>query len=111
MPGAAGLTRYLMIFVLVAGGWSLLLLAIFYGIIDGLRFRRWAFFFVVIGANAITVYLMPHFIDFGYTARFFFGGLVRESGSLSEVFMPASDFLVKWLFLLWLYRRGILLRA
>src|SRR5207248_148416 len=30
-------------FVLVAGGWSLLLLALFYGVIDGLKWRRWAF--------------------------------------------------------------------
>ena len=51
-------------FVLVAGGWSLLLLAAFHGIIDVLGFRRWAFFFTVIGANAITIYVVPRFIDF-----------------------------------------------
>ena len=36
-----------------AGGWSLLLLAMFYGVIDVLGFKRWAFPFQVIGANAI----------------------------------------------------------
>src|SRR5262249_12421290 len=36
-------------YVLYAGGWSLLLLALFYGVIDGLGWRWWAFFFVVIG--------------------------------------------------------------
>ena len=44
-------------YVLVAGGWSLLLLAIFYTVIDVIKFRAWAFFFVVIGVNAITIYI------------------------------------------------------
>ena len=44
-------------FVLVAGGWSLLLLALFYTVIDVLKLRAWAFFFVVIGVNAITIYI------------------------------------------------------
>ena len=39
--------------VLWAGGWSLLLLALFYGVIDVLGYKRWAFPFQVIGANAI----------------------------------------------------------
>src|SRR5262249_28081308 len=33
-------------FVLVAAGWSLLLLTVFHGVIDVLGYRRWAFFFV-----------------------------------------------------------------
>ena len=36
-------------FVLQAGGISLLLLSLFYYIIDVLGYRRWAFFFAVIG--------------------------------------------------------------
>ena len=32
--------------VLWSGGWCLLLLALFYGVIDVLGYRRWAFFFV-----------------------------------------------------------------
>ena len=51
-------------FVLVAGGWSLLLLALFYTIIDVLKFRAWAFFFVVIGVNAITIYVAADIIPF-----------------------------------------------
>ena len=42
-------------FVLVAAGWSLLLLALFYAVIDVLGYRKWAFFFIVIGMNAITI--------------------------------------------------------
>jgi len=98
-------------FVLFAGGWSLLLLGLFYGIIDGLGIRRWAFFFVVIGANAITIYVIPHFIDFEKIAHFFFGGLVHLSGTFAPVLLPITYVLVEWLLLLYLYRKGIFLRA
>jgi len=51
-------------FVLWTAGWSLLLLAAFYQVIDIWRIRGWAFFFVVIGANSIVVYMAKRFIDF-----------------------------------------------
>ena len=50
--------------MLFAGGWSLLLLALFYWVIDVQGYRKWAFFFVVIGINAITIYFLVDIIDF-----------------------------------------------
>jgi predicted acyltransferase len=97
-------------YVLVAGGWSLLLLAFFHLAVDVLGFRRWAFFFVVIGANAITIYVVPRFIDFSKAADFFLGGLVRHSGSFEPVLKTAGVLAAKWLFLLFLYRKRIFLR-
>lgn len=100
-------------FVLVAGGWSLLLLALFYGVIDGLGFKRWAFFFIVIGMNAITIYLAPKVIDFDYTARFFFGGVIRI-GQLEPYWRLIGVVAVlsmKWLFLYFLYTKKVFLRA
>ena len=43
-------------FVLFAGGWSLLLLALFYVVIDAWGYTRWAFFFVVIGTAASSAH-------------------------------------------------------
>ena len=43
--------------VLWACGWSYLLLAAFYLVIDVLGFRKWSFFFIVIGSNAILAYI------------------------------------------------------
>ena len=43
-------------FVLFSGGICLLLLALFYLVIDVWGFKKWAFGFVVIGMNAIAVY-------------------------------------------------------
>jgi predicted acyltransferase len=98
-------------FVLVAGGWSLLLLAIFYGVIDVLRFRAWTFFFVVIGVNAITIYLLPHVIDFRKLVHFFFGALLDRTGSFQTVLDPIVVFAVEWLLLLYLYRKRLFIRV
>ena len=72
-------------YVLVAGGWSLLLLALFYTIIDVIGLRAWAFFFVVIGVNAITIYVASRIIPFPEISQFFLGGAARLSGSFGPV--------------------------
>ena len=98
-------------YVLIAGGWSLLLLAFFYTIIDVLKFRAWAFFFVVIGVNAITIYIASRIIPFDDIARFFLGGVVKYSGSFGPVVVPIGTLVLEWLFLLHLYRNKIFLRV
>jgi predicted acyltransferase len=45
-------------FTLYAGGWTCLMLAAFYGVIDVLKFRRWSFFLVVVGMNSIAMYVI-----------------------------------------------------
>lgn len=103
-------------FVLVAGGWSLLLLAAFYAVIDVLGWRRWAFVFVVIGVNAITIYVVPRFLDFNRIAQFFLGGVFSISDRLIPGdFLPVASaigvLVVQWLFLLYLYKRRLFLRV
>ena len=96
----------------MAGGWSLLLLAVFYGVIDVLGFRWWAFFFIVIGCNAIVIYVAPKFVNFDHTARFLFGGLIKHAGSSSGRFAKHISVLaVKWLILLYLFRKKLFLRV
>jgi predicted acyltransferase len=98
-------------FVLFAGGWSLLLLAFFYGVIDVLGFRWWAFFFIVIGSNAILAYMAEKFVDFHYTANFLFGGAAKHAGSFGPVILTSGVLLLKWLLLLYLYRKKLFLRV
>ena len=98
-------------YVLIAGGWSLLLLALFFTIIDVLKFRAWAFFFVVIGMNAITIYVARHFIPFGTISRELLGGIASLSGSFGPVIIPIGTVALEWLFLLHLYRNKIFLRV
>ena len=98
-------------YVLVAGGWSLLLLALFHGVIDGIGLRRWAFFFTVIGANAITIYVVPRFLDFKKISQFFLGGVAAQAGSFGPVVLALGVLAAEWLFLLYLYRNKIFLRV
>ena len=92
---------------------SFLLLAFFYGVIDVLGYRSWAFFFSVIGANAITIYFLAACVDFQHIAHYFFGGTIRVTGAtgdLKEALELASMLIVKWVFLLFLYRKRLFLR-
>src|SRR5690606_11338828 len=58
-------------FVLYAGGWSLLLLGIFYGLMDVWQIRKWSRPLVWIGTNSILIYLLAHgVVDFRYTSDF-----------------------------------------
>ena len=61
-------------FVLVAGGYSLILLGAWHQIIDVWGLRAWATFFVWIGANAITLYFLNNVFGFEPFALRFVGG-------------------------------------
>lgn len=99
-------------FVLMAGGWSLLLLALFYYVVDVLEWRKWTFFFVVIGMNSIVIYMIDDFIDFHYTAKALFAGILSFLPEGAAQFGMATLVLaVKWLFLYVLYRNKWFLKV
>ncbi len=98
-------------YVLFAGGWSLLLLALFYWVIDVLGFRAWAFFFVVIGMNAITIYFLQNLVDFGRIAEFFLHGVANHAGIYAALILPLGAFLARWLFLWFLYRHRVFFKV
>jgi len=96
--------------VLWAGGWSYLLLALFYWLTDILHWRRWAFPFVVIGMNAITVYVAYHFVPFATIAEGLVGGLAAHLGRGGPAAVACMTMLLVWLMLYHMYRRKIFLR-
>jgi predicted acyltransferase len=98
-------------FVLVAAGWSLLLLSLFYLIIDVIGYRGWAWGFTIIGVNAITIYFCQGFIDFEEMSEFFFGGLARLSGENGLVILLTGTLLAKFLFLWFLHAKRVYLRV
>jgi predicted acyltransferase len=97
-------------FVLVSGGFSLLLLSVFYLVIDVWGLRRPAFFWEVIGVNAIAIYMVPRFVNFDNIAGFFLGGLAVRSGMWGSLIMATGAIAAQWLFLWWLYRSRTFLR-
>jgi len=99
-------------FVLFAGGWSMLLLAVFYMVIDVWQLRKWAFFFIVIGSNSILIYMCQSgMIPFWDISSYFFGGLIgMASENAQPVFSMISYLIVEWVFLYILYRKRIFLK-
>jgi predicted acyltransferase len=96
--------------VLYAGGLSALLLVIFYLIIDVRGYRKWAFGFVVIGMNAIAVYVAANLFDFKLIGNVFVGGLGKWLGPWNEPVMAIAAFAVIWLILYWMYRKKIFIK-
>ena len=96
-------------FVLWCAGWSLLLLALFYWLIDVRGWQRWCGPFVVFGANSILIYMLSAFVDFRAATEFVIGD--ASPGLLHPVFLPAGVLTLKWLVLRWLYRRRLFLRV
>jgi predicted acyltransferase len=99
-------------FIMLTGGMAFLTFGLFYWVIDILRYRRWTFFFVVIGVNSLTIYLAYRFIDFGYTSRLLFQGLYKHTPEQwHEVFQTLGGLGLVWLFLYVLYRKKLFLKV
>ena len=99
-------------FVFAAGAYSLGMFALFYYIIDVRQWRRWTFFFKVIGVNSITIYMAQRIFNISYTSEFFLGGLAAKcSPEVSAVILSAGYVAVCWLLLWFLDRQKIYLKV
>ena len=65
----------------------------------------------MIGANAITIFVVPRFVDFRKVAEFFLGGVAAHAGSFGPILLLIGALAAKWLFLLYLYRNRVFLRV
>ena len=97
-------------FTLLAGGLSTLLLGLFYWLIDVRGYRKWSLFFVVVGMNPITIYLVSRLVDFWRMARVFVGGFDELLGPAAPVVTAVTAAGLKWLFLYYLYVKKIFIR-
>ena len=95
--------------ILWSGGWCLLLLALFYWVIDVKGYRRWAFFFIVIGMNAIVAY-MSDLLPWPQISAIFFGGLAKHLGSFGPVLLTFGALGILWLCLYYMYRNRTFIR-
>jgi predicted acyltransferase len=104
-------------FVLVAGGYSLILLGVMHQLIDVWGIKAWATIFIWIGANAITLYFLNNVASFEQFATRFVGG--DMSAFLDSVVTPGAGYLAAYAGGLvvavalagFLYRRKIFLRV
>jgi len=99
-------------FVLAVGAYSFAMFALFYWIVDVLKFTKWSFFFRVIGMNSITIYMAQRIIGFDRARDYFFGGLAGQfPGAWSPIVLSLGYIAVCWLFLYFLYRKNTFLRV
>lgn len=95
-------------FVLVTVGWSAILLAAFYVLVDILNGQKLAYPFVIIGANSIIIYLASSLVDWTYISRSVFGGFINAAPELWQpLFGVIALLLVQILVLHWMYKRKI----
>lgn len=104
-------------FVLVAGGYSAMLLGAFYWVVDVWKWQRWAQPFVWIGMNPITIYLLDNILDFEKLAARFAGGDVKAFFDAAVV-KGFGDLIISlvalgfcFLIVHFLYRKRIFLRV
>ena len=90
-------------YVLISGGLSFFVLALFYWIIDVLGYKRWAFGFTVIGMNSVAVYFATEVFDFRQVGDLFVGHLLPRIGPWDSLVEATAAFIVLWSILYWMY--------
>jgi predicted acyltransferase len=120
--------------VLYSAGWTFVMLAGFFWIIDIQGWKRWAFPLIVVGMNSIAMYCMAQLIK-GWvrsSLQIHLGGLAMltlthivkpvlalmnvtiDPAWVNNTYGPITQsvavLFVLWLICLWMYRRGVFLR-
>ena len=98
-------------YVLVAGGFSYLLLGAFYQVVDVWKVRAWTPPFLWVGTNAITAYMAANLIEYGQIAERLAGGEIKAAaGAWGDFLIAAVAMALTLIPLRFLHRRGIFLR-
>jgi len=104
--------------VLVAGGYSFILLALFFLVVDVWKRRSWCQPLLWIGMNSITIYLAKNIITGGFrtVAARFVGGDVKSffdthiAAGLGDLMVAVVGLLLAFWLVHFLYRKKIFLR-
>ena len=99
-------------YVLVAGGYSLVLLGLFHQVVDVWGWRRWCQPFVWVGANALTIYLAAQILNFRRLAERLAGAPVRSLfGEAGDTVIALIAVFLLFGFARFLYQRKLFLRV
>ena len=103
-------------FVLASVGWVLLMLTFLYWLTDVKQWNKHAWIFVVVGTNAIFIYLFFETVGnqwLNKTMAIFTNGLLLFAGlneKLAAVFSASATLFAEWYLCYWLYKRKIFLK-
>ncbi len=96
---------------LASAGFACLMFLVFYWLIDIRGYRKLAFPFLVIGMNAVAIYMSESIIPWSKTVAIFTHPLAGTLGSFTPLFHAIAVLIVEWLVLYWMYKRKIFLTA
>jgi predicted acyltransferase len=96
---------------LLAGGISFLLIALFYLIIDVWGYRKWSFFFRIIGMNSIFIYLFVRVVPVGNIVGFFTGWIIKPMGDIGPVIAVLFNIAAEWMLLYYMYKKEIFVKV
>ncbi|MET0636531.1 MAG: DUF5009 domain-containing protein [Chitinophagaceae bacterium] len=100
-------------FALVSGGWVLAILALLYFIIDIRKWNKYAWIFVVVGMNAIFIYLFFETVGIQWvnpTVAIFtngFTGLFGAPAGMQAIIAALVTLFLEWCLCYWLYKKKI----
>lgn len=99
-------------FVLYSGGICVLMLALFYLVIDIYKFRLGTKWMVILGSNAILGYVAWHLFEPAFTSvsAVFVDGMKRFIGDWYQTVLYFGSFLVIFLILKYMYNRKIFIK-
>ncbi len=97
--------------ILWTGGLSFMLLALFYVAIDIMGIKAWAFFFVVIGANALFAYVFDQVFQRTMSDTLVANLANQLCEPYNYLLSAIGEVALLWLILWYMYRNRTFLRA
>ena len=106
-------------YVLVAGGYSAMLLGAFYLVVDVWKYQKWCQPFVWMGMNSITIYLIKNFLGgtFSKLSARLVGGDIKTfldghvAKGFGDLLVSILGLLIAFLIVRFLYQKKIFLRV
>jgi predicted acyltransferase len=83
----------------------------FYWLIDVRGYRNLAFPLLVIGMNAVAIYMSESIIPWSKTIAIFTHSLAGALGAFAPLIHAIAVLGIEWLVLYWMYKRKIFLTA
>lgn len=97
--------------VLVSSGYCFLLMALFYYIIDYKGWKKYTGWLKVYGMNSIVAYMLAMCVNFSCIGHSLFHGLEQYLGVYYQVLITASNAVIVYIILWFMYQKKIFLRV
>jgi predicted acyltransferase len=80
-------------------------------LIDVLKWRKWSFFFRVIGMNSIFIYLFLRIVDINILVSYIFGWSVAVFGEAGAIVPLLGKIVLAWGLLYYMYKKEIFIKV